>query len=1655
MANMIGKISGGMLNDNLVREGVDLSFETDLLYLDVNTRRIGIRNDSPIRDFIIDTYTSTVNLHVDNNILGPNISIASNGFTSTYGPINLVTPSDNSVNASKLLVDNILLNGNEMHSIDSSGNIILTASGTGTVDFYANTTVHGNFHATGNVTLDGNIIFGDSSTDIITLFSDINSDVVPAINGTYTLGTSDNRWGDFETVLVNGQNLESNTLVLGDINPVLRHGNILFVAENGDDSNVGDHQNGPFASLSAALNDSRCVPGTTVYVYPGVYEEITPLVVPAGVSISGVSIRSCVIKPALSTIDNDVFLLHGGTIIENITISDFEYNVTNNTGYAFKFHPLYEAHPKSPYIRNVSVLTKGSTVRLETNSSDDPLGFDSGDAGRGAYLDGNVAVTGTLDHISCLFSSVTFITPNADSMTITNGCRIETVNCFHYYCNSAVDIITQSDGINGSGKTRLKIYGISSETVAAGDGIQLELQSNPGTYVTAIIESIEYNSPYTEIIIDGLVSGWETSSIPPDSQIQQNITFSPGGETATHIANADYKDFGGELRSINTAYVYGNYGITATGVGSLAYLINHNFSFVGSGKSKENEISELPSSEVRVSQINGGKVYYTAVDQSGSFSTGDFFTVDFNTGKTSISGIDLNALDVTSLTFQSGSDRTYVNASMIETGNIMLGRDTVSSFSGVINLASASGQIDVQTATQLSHNLSLTGNFSVGGKLTLGNNVIDVVKVYGKIDENILPTLTETYSLGSEQYQWLDIYTGKYINDDVELSGNTIKTLSSNSNLELNASGTGKILINDSALFEQELSVNSTLYTSNIGITGTIAHNGDTVLTGSMSQTGDWTISNQFTIYGNAQLDNILISNNTVASMVGDLVLLSSGTGTVTIDDSLTINQNLIINDTFELENLTTSSSVTIDVIESNSFIISDNFIRISNPNTDFQLIANGTGNIVLDRTSVTQDLTVSGNTYLTDVSMNNSTVIGDTLLTGDWSQIGTLSITGLFENNNDVSVDDILIHGNTIESVNADLIFVANGTGNVDINDSAIFGKSLVVDNFYNVSLNLTNKLTANKLNTSALVIEDNYISSTLLDSDLQLLASGSGKIVFDTTEITNNLDVSQTTNLNSLNVIGNIDIIGAVQHSGEKTQTGDFALAGSLTITDDATISNIFINGNSISSNNGDLVLLANGTGKILINDSLQILNNLYVDDINASTVEFSGLLTADAFILSDIYIADNYIQTTSLNTDLLLQASGTGNVVMDYFSIDNNFSNLDYAYFHNIGITGSLDQTGNFTLFGDIFQTGDLSVSDGMTVDSDFILEEILISGNAITTTTLNTDLELLASGSGIINFQENVFIVNDLDVIGDVSSNSLHVQNILSSDILNIDEFTINDNYIEVTDTDLILRSYGTGRIYLEDILIDSKISTTANINLVIDPVAGKSVIFDLDTAVQVPVGTTSNKNLALTGVSGDFRFNIDDNFFEGFSTASRGFGGVFSGNRRTYVIAEKDRHTNDNILTFTANSIQTMTIAEETVTTNGLLVDDNLLINGNTIATTQSNSDLEIVTTGYVYLDSTVKFQNETITNTTDSPFTLSSTGNGYFNFSTPTAMVVPAGPESERPDNPEVGDIRWNTETAYLEAFDGIQYNPASGIGDVVTAEVMDDLITLYALILG
>ena len=292
----IGRISGPLLKANLLREGVNLAFENDLLYLDVNNNRIGINNASPQYDLDVIGTTRAPALEVSTvaNIGSVNIT----GTTiSTSQPTLTLGAADNVIYQNKLTIDSFDLENNVISTNETNANIEFNPNGTGTVEIFADTNVTGNIVATGNITSDGNITIGDADTDNITFNAEINSDIIPDATNTYSLGSASQQWADVRTQNFFAGTVTANAITVSGVDLALRQGNIYYVAENGSDSYTGDHPNDPYGSLKFALTQATA--GDTIHIYPGVYQEIFPMTVPVGVTVKGHTMRGVNITPTV------------------------------------------------------------------------------------------------------------------------------------------------------------------------------------------------------------------------------------------------------------------------------------------------------------------------------------------------------------------------------------------------------------------------------------------------------------------------------------------------------------------------------------------------------------------------------------------------------------------------------------------------------------------------------------------------------------------------------------------------------------------------------------------------------------------------------------------------------------------------------------------------------------------------------------------------------------------------------------------------------------------------------------------------------------------------------------------------------------------------------------------------------------------------------------------------------------------------------------------------------------------------------------------------------------------------------------------------------------------------------------------------------------
>ena len=152
-------------------------------------------------------------------------------------------------------------------------------------------------------------------------------------------------------------------------------------------------------------------------------------------------------------------------------------------------------------------------------SANDPRGFATGDAGKGAFLDGSMATAWSRE-AGALFQNVTMITPGVDAVTLTNGVRVEWLNSFTYFANRSIYAYDGVSGLAGQGQTNLRVDGLSG-SITAGETVYYYDTDGLTVIAQATIDSVDGN----KLHINGKVTGFE---LPPES----------GGKTMVANGNA-------------------------------------------------------------------------------------------------------------------------------------------------------------------------------------------------------------------------------------------------------------------------------------------------------------------------------------------------------------------------------------------------------------------------------------------------------------------------------------------------------------------------------------------------------------------------------------------------------------------------------------------------------------------------------------------------------------------------------------------------------------------------------------------------------------------------------------------------------------------------------------------------------------------------------------------------------------------------------------------------------------------------------------------------------------------------------------------------------------------------------------------------------------
>ena len=259
---------------------------------------------------------------------------------------------------------------------------------------------------------------------------------------------------------------------------------------------------------------------------------------------------------------------------------------------------------------------------------------------------------------------------------------------------------------------------------------------------------------------------------------------------------------------------------------------------------------------------------------------------------------------------------------------------------------------------------------------------------------------------------------------------------------------------------------------------------------------------------------------------------------------------------------------------------------------------------------------------------------------------------------------------------------------------------------------------------------------------------------------------------------------------------------------------------------------ILINTGTGENSGDgDSLQVAGS----KINDNFTEIYNFPS----VLSDIRVLGTKIITQSSNADIVVEASGTGVIIVGNIKIDDN----------NIAPTRSNDDL-------KIIPSGSgLVVIDGVGFTGTTI--------SAVDSSSININENLVVDGtlsvSGATAFSGAVSLdLTTLGVTGLTTVTNISTSSVAFGDGITVDNLTFNDNTISSSsNADINLTPGGTGTVNISNLKVDSNINlldneiktTVSNSNLEIRPSGSGGIEI---TSGASTIGITTTGNVGITG-----------------------------------------------------------------------------------------------------------------------------------------------------------------------------------------------------------
>ena len=490
-------------------------------------------------------------------------------------------------------------------------------------------------------------------------------------------------------------------------------------------------------------------------------------------------------------------------------------------------------------------------------------------------------------------------------------------------------------------------------------------------------------------------------------------------------------------------------------------------------------------------------------------------------------------------------------------------------------IAGSSGELEDSGNLTFDGSILTTTNIVVTGDTDLGNATSDTITATGRFDSDLTPSTDGARDLGQSDLEWQDLFidgTAKIdtltVDENATVAGNLTVTGNGVINGNVDLGNATSDTITATGRFDSDL-VPSSDNARDLGASGL-----------------EW---KDLYIDGTANIDTLVADTAKVSDLTSGRVVLAGTSGeiedsgnltfngsTLAVTGSQTISVSLDVDGHTDLDNLGVSGVGTITQLVSTTATVGAGLTVTGT------IDGNGGANISGAET-VLSSATVS------DLTNNRVVIAGTSGALEDSGNLtfngSTLAITGSIDLSADIDVD---------------------GTANLDVVD---------IDGAVDMASSLTLAGNAD-FNGNLDVDGTSNLDAVDIDGAVDMAST---LTLAGNADFNGDLDVDGTTNLDAVDIDGAVDMASSLTLAGNADFNGNLDVdgttnldgtnvAGALAVSGSATVDNLSLDGNTITTSSGNLTIDSNG-GTTTINDNAIISGNLTVNGttttINSTTV------------------------------------------------------------------------------------------------------------------------------------------------------------------------------------------------------------------------------------------------------------------------------------------------------------------------------------------------------------------------------------------------------------------------------------------------------------------